>query len=140
LPRYAAERTLLASRSDTWEFLAEPHNLADWWPGIAAVRPDRRGLAVGARWEVSRPNRASLLRRPQATGKLLVVAVEPLERFAFELTGDRLEAELALHAVSPDRTAVTLTVSGPWLVGLNRRVPQRALDRLYALLQPADEG
>jgi uncharacterized protein YndB with AHSA1/START domain len=139
VPTYSARRTLLASRDDAWAFLAEPHNLADWWPGIAGVQPDRRGLAPGARWDVVAPNRASLLRRPNATGKLLVLAVEPLERIAFQLTGDRVDAELRLRALEADRTEVTLTVGGPWLIGLNRRFPQRALARLYALVQPAAE-
>ena len=140
MPTYSAQRTLLASRTDTWDFLAEPHNLADWWPGIAGVQPDRRGLAPGGRWQVTAPNTASLLRRPNATGKLLVLAVEPLERIAFQLTGDRIDAELRLRAAETDRTEVTLTVSGPWLVGLNRRYAQHALARLYALLQPAAEA
>jgi uncharacterized protein YndB with AHSA1/START domain len=139
VPTYSAVRTLLASRSDTWEFFAEPYNLADWWPGIAGIQPDRRGLAPGARWQVTAPNTASLLRRPNATGMLLVLAVEPLERIAFQLTGERIDAELQLRATEADRTEVTLTVSGPWLIGLNRRYPQRALARLYALLQPAAE-
>ena len=69
--------------------------------------------------------------------ELLVLTVEPLERIAFQLTGDRIDADLRLHAVDADRTEVTLTVSGPWLIGLNRRYAHRALARLYALLQPA---
>jgi uncharacterized protein YndB with AHSA1/START domain len=140
VPTYAAARTLLAPRADVWEFLAEPHNLPDWWPGVAGVQPDRRGFAPGARWEVMGPNRPTLVRRPQATRKLLVLAVEPLERVAFRLTGDRIDAEVRLHAAEADRTEVTVTVSGPWLIGLNRRYPHRALDRLYALLQTAAEG
>ena len=43
---------LLAARSDVWSFLAEPHHLADWWPRIRGVQPDRRGFAPGARWGV----------------------------------------------------------------------------------------
>jgi uncharacterized protein YndB with AHSA1/START domain len=140
VPTYTARRTLLASRSDTWDYLAEPYNLADWWPGISGVLPDRRGLAPGARWQVTAPNTASLLRRPNATGMLLVLAVEPLERLAFQLTGARIDAEVRLHAVEADRTEVTLTVGGRWLIGLNRRYAQRALARLYALLQPAAEA
>jgi uncharacterized protein YndB with AHSA1/START domain len=139
VPTYAAARTLLASRSDTWDFLAEPHNLADWWPGIAGVQPDRRGLAPGARWQVTGGDRPGYLRRPQATGTLLVVAVEPLERIAFQLTGDRIDADLRLRAVEADRTELALTVSGPWLIGLNRRYPQRALGRLHALLRTGEQ-
>ena len=56
---------------------------------------------------------------------LLVLEVEPLERIAFRLTGDRIDAGLRLRAVETDRTELTLAVSGPWLIGLNRRYPQQ---------------
>jgi uncharacterized protein YndB with AHSA1/START domain len=140
VPRYGARRVLLASRADVWAFLAEPHNLADWWPDIAGVQPDRRGLAPGARWQIVGPNQPGFFRRPQATGMLLVLEVEPQERIAFQLTGDRIDARLHLRAVEEERTEVELEVSGPWLIGLSRRFPQRALARLYALVQTAAEG
>jgi uncharacterized protein YndB with AHSA1/START domain len=140
MPTYAAARTLLASRSDVWDFLAEPHHLSDWWPGVSGVEPDRRGLAPGARWRVVGSDRPTLLRRPEATGMLLVLEVAPLERIEFQLTADRLLADLRLRAVEADRTEVTLTVSGPWLIGLSRRFPNRALDRLHALLRTAESA
>jgi uncharacterized protein YndB with AHSA1/START domain len=140
MPRYAASRELLAPRDDVWAFLAEPHNLPDWWPGIAGVEPGRRGLTPGARWQTIGPNQPSYLRRPQMTGTLQVLAVEPYERFAFQLTGDRIEAEVSLAAVREDRTKVTVVVSGPWLIGLRRSFPQRALSRLYALVQTAADA
>ena len=59
-------------------FLAEPYHLADWWPGISGVEPDRRGLAPGARWKVVGPGTPSLFRKPQMTGNLVVLAVEPI--------------------------------------------------------------
>ena len=52
VPTYSAARELLAPREDVWLFLAEPHHLSDWWPGVAGVTPDRRGLAPGARWKL----------------------------------------------------------------------------------------
>jgi uncharacterized protein YndB with AHSA1/START domain len=140
MPTYAARRILLAPRADVWAFLAEPHNLADWWPDIAGVQPDRRGLAPGARWHVVGPNRPGLIRKPQATGMLLVVEVEPQERISFQLTGDRIDARLRLRSVEELRTEVELEVSGPWLIGLSRRFPHRALARLYALVQTAAEA
>ena len=70
MPRYTAERVLLAPLDDVWDFLAEPYNLADWWPGIAGVEPDRRGLAAGARWKVVGPSQPGYFRRRQATGTL----------------------------------------------------------------------
>src|SRR5438093_1080226 len=37
MPRTFATRELLAPRQDVWEFLADPHNLADWGPGWRRV-------------------------------------------------------------------------------------------------------
>jgi uncharacterized protein YndB with AHSA1/START domain len=139
LPRYAADRVLLAPLDDVWAFLAEPYNLADWWPGVSGVEPDRRGLAAGARWKVIGPNEPSYFRRPQTTGTLVVLAVAQRERIAFQLTGDRLDADLTLRALDEARTEVSLVVDGPWLIGLRRAFPRQALDRLYALVQTSME-
>ena len=139
MPQVVAARELLASRQDVWAFLAEPRNLADWWPGIAAVEPDRRGLAAGARWQIHGSNRPSLFRRPNPTGTLLVVAAARPERIAFQLTGERMDVELRLDAPTADRTIATLSVSGPWLIGLGRSFPRRALARLHTLVQTAAE-
>jgi uncharacterized protein YndB with AHSA1/START domain len=139
VPRYAASRTLLAPLGDVWAFLAEPYNLADWWPGIAGVQPDRRGLAPGARWQVVGPSQPSYLRRPQMNGTLLVLEVAPLERIAFQLPSERIDAELELRATDVRRTAAMLTLEVPWLAGVRRSFPHRALDRLHALVQTAAE-
>ena len=138
MPRYAADRTLLAPIDDVWAFLAEPYNLADWWPGVSGVEPDRRGLAPGARWRVLSPDRPSLFRRPQATGTLLVLEVVPMKQITFQLTGDRIDADLTLRALDERRTEVSLVVDGPFLIGLRRRYPAQALDRLYGLIQTGD--
>ena len=138
MPRYAADRVLLAPLADVWAFLAEPYNLADWFPGVSGVEPDRRGLAPGARWKVIGPNEPSYFRRPQAPGTLLIVEVVPLERIAFELTGDRISADLTLRALEQDRTEASLVVDGPWLIGLKRSFPRRALDRLHGLLRTGE--
>ena len=140
MPRFAADRILLAPLDDVWAFLAEPYNLADWWPGISGVEPDRRGLAPGARWKVVGPNAPSYFRRPQASGTLVVLEVVPGERFAFQLTGDRIDADLSLRATDEQRTRVTLVVDGPWLVGLKRSFPRHALDRLHALLRTGEDA
>jgi uncharacterized protein YndB with AHSA1/START domain len=137
VPTYTATHELLAPRADVWSFLSEPFNLPDWWPGISGLQPDRRGFAPGARWQILGDNRPSLLRKPNMSGTLLVLAVEPYERFGFQLTGERLDAELTLRETQPDRTEARLTVSGPWLVGLKRSMPERALARLHGLLQTA---
>ena len=140
MPTVAAARELLAPREDVWSFLAEPRHFADWWPGIAAVEPDRRGLAAGARWQVRGSSRPSLFRRPNPSGMLLVLAAARPERIAFQLTGDHLDVELLLEEAAPDRTVATLVVSGPWLIGLGRSFPHRALNRLHALVQTAADS
>jgi hypothetical protein len=137
MPTYQSESELLAPRADVWAFLAEPYNLPDWWPGISGLQPDRRGFAPGARWHIVGENRPSLLRKPNMSGILLVLAVEPYERFAFQLTGERLDVELRLSELEPKRTLARLSVSGPVLVGLRRSLPQKALGRLHALVQTA---
>jgi uncharacterized protein YndB with AHSA1/START domain len=137
MPTYSATRDLLAPRTDVWAFLSEPYHLPDWWPGISGLQPDRRGFAPGARWQVLGDNRPSLFRKPNMSGTLLVLAVERYERFAFQLTGERLDAELTLAEPEPDVTRARLAVSGPFLVGLKRSMPVKALDRLHALVQTA---
>ena len=137
MPTYEATRELLAPRADVWRFLSEPYNLADWWPGISGLQPDRRGLAPGARWQILGDNRPSLFRKPNMSGTLLVLAVAQYERLAFHLTGERLDVELTLVQPAPDRTRARLVVSGPFLVGLKRSMPTQALTRLHALVQTA---
>jgi uncharacterized protein YndB with AHSA1/START domain len=139
MPKVTAARELLASREDVWGFLAEPRHFADWWPGVADVRPDRRGLAPGARWEIVGAPTPSLFRRPASSGTLLVRDVHPLERWTWYLTGEHIDADLALAARGPDRTVVTLTLDGWALLGLGRSMPRRALGRLHALCQTAAE-
>ena len=89
LERRVSQATLelLAPRADVWAFLAEPYHLADWWPGITGVEPDRRGFAPGARWKVAaRPKRniASRGRRPTET-MLLIREIDPYERWSWHL-------------------------------------------------------
>jgi uncharacterized protein YndB with AHSA1/START domain len=139
MPRISMARELLASREDVWSFIAEPRHFADWWPGIAAVRPDRRGLAEGARWEILTADRPTLFRRATSSGMLLVRAVRAPELFAWTLTGDHIDAELRLEARGDDRTAAVLELEAPWLMGFSRALPRRALTRLHALCQTAAE-
>jgi uncharacterized protein YndB with AHSA1/START domain len=137
VPRAEAEQELLAARADVWDFIAEPRHLADWWPGISAVEPDRRGLAPGARWRVRGSARPGLLRRSRAPGLLLVQRVDEPRLVAWQLTAERLDAELRLDETAVDRTLATLAVSGPWLVGVRGSLPRTALRRLHALCQTA---
>ena len=57
---------LLSDRRDVWALVAEPYHLPDWWPAYTGVKPDRRGLAEGARWEVDPQPRSGI---PAATRK-----------------------------------------------------------------------
>src|SRR5581483_6230701 len=109
MPRYAAERVLLAPIGDVWRFLSEPYHLSDWWPGISGVQPDHRGFAEGARWHVQGPG---YVRRADAPKLLVVKEIRPMERFAFELIRERLSAEVELRAADADRTRVGVAVSG----------------------------
>ena len=136
MPRYAAERVLLAPIGDVWRFVAEPYHLADWFPGISGVEPDRRGLAPGARWKVQGP---SYFRKAETPAVLLVREVVPLERFSFELARDRTLVEVELRAAGADRTAVSVAVSGRFLFGPRARLAKDAAGRLYDLVQTAAE-
>ena len=135
MPTVTVSRELLAPLDDVWAFVAEPHNFANWWPRVGGVQPDRLGLVAGARWRVQGESKPSFLRRPEAVGQLVVLAVQPKRLFRFQLSGDRLEVELTLEPSADDRTRAGLHVQGPWLVGLSRALPREALLRLHALCQ-----
>jgi len=137
MPTYRASRELLASPSDVWRFVAEPRHLADWWPGVAGVEPDRRGLAAGARWRV-RSAEATYFRRAGSEDTLVVMAVDPERRFAFELVQAKVRVELTLVPGAQRHTEVDLTVRAPWF-GVSKRLPGHALDRLHDLCQTAAE-
>jgi hypothetical protein len=135
--RIQASRELLASRSDVWKFLTEPFHLADWYPGISGVTPDRRGSAAGARWQIVASNEPTLLRKPRAPGTLVVTASDEPRLFAFELLAEKLRVTVELEAATADRTVATVTVEGPWLIAYRRSLARRAVNRLYALCQTA---
>jgi uncharacterized protein YndB with AHSA1/START domain len=141
VPRVAASRELLAPREEVWRFLAEPHHLSDWWPGVHGVHPDRRGLAPGARWQLTAGPQAgglmgAFLRSPEAVGTLVVLDVRTNELVRLLFVDDRIEAEISLEAARDSHTRVTITIEGPWL-RVNRSLPRRALNRLYSLCQTA---
>jgi len=129
----SATRELLAGRQDVWAFLAEPYHLPDWWPGIVGVEPDRRGFAPDARWKVRVRAHNIFAGRLERETMLLVRAVEPYERWSWHLLKPTLDVEIRVRSAAPDRTIVTCTTSG------RRRLPERALDRLYDLVQTAAE-
>ena len=138
--RAQATKDLDASRAVVWAFITEPYHLSDWWPEITAVRPDRRGLAPGARWEVNGPSQPTLFRKAYANGLLLVRDVQPYVRASWYLTAERLTVEIVLEAIDEEHTRARLAVEGRWrpeAFGRPRALPRQALARLYALCQTA---
>ena len=134
MPRYAAKRTLLAPVEDVWAFIAEPFHLPDWWPGVSGVQPDRRGLAPGARWQVLGSDQPTFLKKPDAAGVLLVLDVVPMRRVAFQLTAQRIDAELELAPLPEEQTRARLYVEAP-LMAVRKGFPHLALQRLFDLVQ-----
>jgi uncharacterized protein YndB with AHSA1/START domain len=133
---------LLARREDVWAFLAEPNHLSDWWPGVNGVEADRRGLAPGARWRIHGLGRPTYVvgRRPDVAGTLIFLEVRPPEFASWQFVQARIDVELQLTAAAPNRTRAQLTASAPFLAGLRRSLPHKALTRLYALCQTAAEA
>ena len=153
-----ASRELLASREDVWRFLAEPYHLADWWPGLVSVDPDRRGFAEGARWEVSLAEEpiGPRLGTRRVSGSLvsltlLVTGVATLEEWSWSLirrglklkTARTIDVTVRLRTVERDRTLVRISVSGrdvgSWSLLRSRDewTARAAVNRLYDLVQTA---
>src|SRR5439155_18650568 len=104
------------------------------------IRPDRLGLAEGARWQVTRSNTPGLLRRPGGDGLIVVTAVDPPRRLGWRDLQQRFDAEIQLELAPDGATLATLTVEAPWwrLVAEGvRPTPRKALARLHALCQTA---
>lgn len=137
--RIEAERELLAPPEDVWALLAEPRHLSDWWPGYTTVRPDRRGLAPNARWQVVRGGHAGLLRKPGGEGLIVLTNVDRGRALAWHDVQQRFDATIEL-AGAGSRTSACVRLEAPWwriqLEGL-RRAPGDALSRLHALCQTA---
>jgi uncharacterized protein YndB with AHSA1/START domain len=134
-----AERELLAPPEDVWALLAEPRHLSDWWPGYTTIRPDRRGLTTGARWQVVRGGGAGLLRKPGGEGLIVITAVERGRRLAWHDVQQRFDAAIEIEGAGR-HTEARAAVEAPWwrirIEGL-RRAPGEALSRLHALCQTA---
>jgi len=135
-----ASRELLAPRDDVWKLVSEPYHLPDWWPGYTGVRPDRRGLATGARWTVMRAQAPGLLRRPGGEGLIVVQEVAVGLELRWYDVQQGLDAGVALANAGEGRTRATAYVDGPWwrlLLEGARGLPERALARLHDLCQTA---
>jgi Polyketide cyclase / dehydrase and lipid transport len=132
-------RVLAAPREDVWALVAEPFHLPDWWPAYTGVEPDRRGLAVDARWKVVRSRRPGFLRKPRGEGLIVIRRVVPMTELAWHDVRQRLDAGLRLDDEGRG-TRATAWVEGPawrvWTEGANG-LPRLALARLYDLCQTA---
>jgi uncharacterized protein YndB with AHSA1/START domain len=137
--RIEASGELAAPSADVWALLAEPHHLSDWWPGYATIRPDRRGLAPGARWQVTRSESPGLLRRPGGSGLIVLSDVDSGRTLAWRDVEQGFAAEIRIEP-EDGATKAVVSLEAPWwrirVEGL-RRAPQQALSRLHALCQTA---
>lgn len=125
----SASLELLAPRADVWAFLAEPYHLADWFPGITGIEPDRRGFAAGARWKAIATKWNVLAGTRSVETMVLVREIELYERWTWHLLKPPTDVEVRLQAVAEDRTLVTVTTS--------RGKADVAVRRLYDLVQTA---
>jgi hypothetical protein len=135
-----ASRELLASRADAWALVAEPYHLPDWWPGYTGVQPDRRGLAVNARWEVVRSRTPGFLRRPRGRGLIIIKEVARERTLRWHDVEQGIDAGVRLDNAGAGRTLATTFVDGPFwrlLAEGARGLPQQAATRLHDLCQTA---
>jgi uncharacterized protein YndB with AHSA1/START domain len=140
LPQYVARRTLPAPVEDVWAALEDPARWPDWWPGLTGAEPSvRRALAPGAHWQLTGTEEPSFRRRPQLGGSLLFLEVVPLERIAFQLTGEHAEVELDLEPVEDGQTQATLAIEAPRFGGMGRTAASDALAGLARLVRPPAE-
>jgi carbon monoxide dehydrogenase subunit G len=124
-----ASLELLAPRADVWAFLAEPYHLADWWPGITGVEPDRRGFAPGARWKVHATKQNVFTGTRFVETMVLIREIDPFERWTWHLLEPATDVEVQVQALGEDRTRVTVAAS--------RGKAALAVKRLYDLVQTA---
>lgn len=137
MPQFVARRTLPAPVEDVWAVLADPGRWPEWWPGLVEAEPTvRRALVPGAHWQLRGTEQPSFRRRPQLGGSLLFLEVVPLERIAFQLSGEHVEVELDLEPVEDGQTQATLGIEAPRFGGMGRTVGSEALARLAALVRP----
>lgn len=131
---------LQSDRREVWALVAEPYHLPDWWPAYTGVKPDRRGLAEGARWQVIRNTAPGFLRRPEGEGLIVVTRVLEGWELRWRDVKQNIEAGVVLDNAGTGRTRATTFVSGSWLRLMSesaRGLPETALARLHDLCQTA---
>ena len=135
-----AEGELQSDRRDVWALVAEPYHLPDWWPAYTGVKPDRRGLAENARWQVIRGTSPGFLRRPEGEGLIVITKVLEGWELRWHDVKQDLEAGVQLDNAGTGRTRAATFVSGSWLRLVAegaRGLPEKALTRLRDLCQTA---
>jgi hypothetical protein len=135
-----ASQELLASRADVWELVAEPFHLPDWWPAYTGVKPDRRGLAENARWDVVRSRRPGFFRKPRGQGLIVITEVAHERILRWHDVAQHIDAGIRLEAAGPERTLATAFVDGSFFrlrAEGARELPRKAVARLYDLCQTA---
>jgi hypothetical protein len=144
MSRVEAIGELQSDRRDVWALVAEPYHLPDWWPAYTGVKPDRRGLAENARWQVVRAKSPGLLRRPGGEGLIVITKVVEAWELAWHDVKQGLDVTLGLDNAGTGRTRATISVSGSDLRllfegarGFGPSLPERALVRLQNLCQTA---
>jgi hypothetical protein len=133
-----AEGELQSDRRDVWALVAEPYHLPDWWPAYTGVKPDRKGLAENARWQVIRGTAPGFLRRPEGEGLIVITKVVEGWELRWHDVKQDLEAGVLLDNAGTARTRATTFVSGSWLRLVAegaRGLPEKALTRLRDLCQ-----
>ena len=140
MSRIEATGEVESERRDVWALVAEPYHLPDWWPPYTGVKPDRRGLAEGARWGVVRSKTPGFLRRPEGEGLIVIERVVEGWELSWHDVKQGIQAGVKLDNAGTGRTRATTFVSGPWLRLVAegaRGVPEQALTRLHDLCQTA---
>jgi uncharacterized protein YndB with AHSA1/START domain len=129
-----------SERREVWALVAEPYHLPDWWPAYTGIKPDRRGLAEGARWEVIRNTTPGFLRRPEGEGLIVITKVVEAWELRWRDVNQRFEAGVLLDNAGTGHTRATTFVSGSQLRLASegaRGLPEAALTRLHDLCQTA---
>jgi hypothetical protein len=140
MSRIEATDVLASERPDVWALVSEPYHLPDWWPAYTGVKPDRRGLAEGARWQVVRNVTPGFLRKPEGEGVIVLTRVLEGWELAWHDVKQGIDAGLKVDNAGTGKTRATTFVEGPWhrlFVEGARGLPDAAMTRLRDLCQTA---
>jgi hypothetical protein len=140
MSRIEAIAELQSDRRDVWALVSEPYHLPDWWPAYTGVKPDRRGLAENARWQVVRNTAPGFLRKPEGEGVIVLTRVLEGWEISWHDVKQGIGAGILLDNAGTGRTRATTYVDGDWLrlvLEGARGLPKAAAARLHDLCQTA---